>query len=102
MKIVILQSAESDLRWYRYYYESVFREGRKNGRLRYVAATIVLLQNPLAGNPYKNDTTRKFSITGTPFHFIYRVVRNQIQIVQIKDGRSNSALDTDILNESEE
>lgn len=101
MKIVILRSAEDDLKWYRYYYESVFREGRKNGRLRYVAATRVLLQNPLAGKPYENDAIRKFSVTGTPFHFIYRVVGNQIQVVQIKDGRSNPALDTDVSSESE-
>lgn len=90
MKIVILQSAEADLRWYRRYYETVFPEGRKYGRLRYVAATRVLCENPFAGQPFQNNTSRKFSITGTPFHFVYRVVETQIQVLQIRDGRRNS------------
>jgi plasmid stabilization system protein ParE len=87
MKIVILHSALDDLKWYRHYYDRVFREGRRNGRLRYVAATRLLLDNPFAGTSYRNAETRKFSITGTPFHFIYRVSGNQIQIVQIRDAR---------------
>ncbi|MGL4490223.1 MAG: type II toxin-antitoxin system RelE/ParE family toxin [Rhizobiaceae bacterium] len=101
MKIVILRSAEEDLRWYRHYYERVFQEGRKNGSLRYVAATRVLLKNPLAGRPYRDDETRKFSITGTPFHFIYRVTGNQIQVIQIRDGRASSTAETEALNENE-
>jgi plasmid stabilization system protein ParE len=101
MKIVILRSAESDLRWYRHYYESVFPEGRQKGRLRYIAVTRVLLKNPLAGPHYQNDETRKFSITGTPFVLIYRVTDNQIQILQIKYGRSNSVVETENRNEIE-
>ena len=88
MKIVILRSAEADLRWYHHYYESIFPEGRSNGRARFVAATRVLLQNPFAGQPAEVAPCRKFAITGTPFHFLYRVAGKQIQVLQIKDGRS--------------
>ena len=87
MKIVILPSAHADLRWYRHYYRSVFPEGRKHAESRYIAATRVLLDNPFAGNPIEGLKARKFSITGTPFHFIYRVGDKQIQILQVNDGR---------------
>jgi plasmid stabilization system protein ParE len=91
MKIVILQTAEFDLRWYRRYYETIFKEGRAQARLRYVAATRVLRENPYAGLPMEDLESRKFSITGTPFHFIYRVGDKQIEVLQVKDGRSGSA-----------
>lgn len=92
MKIVILPSAEGDLRWYRRYYETVFPQGRANGRSRYVAATRVLRENPFAGQPTETSGARKFSITGTPFHFLYRVRESQIQILQVRDGRSDPAV----------
>lgn len=91
MKIKFLASAESDLRWYRHYYEDIFPEGRKRANARYLSATRALMTNPFLGVPLEDADARKFTITGTPFHFVYRVGEDRIEILQVKDGRSNPA-----------
>jgi plasmid stabilization system protein ParE len=95
MKIRILASAETDLRWYRHYYEDIFPEGRKRANAHYLSATRALMANPFLGAPLEDSKARKFAISGTPFHFVYRVGKDSIEIVQVKDGRSNPATDPD-------
>lgn len=99
MKVVFLASTEPDLRWYRHYYEDVFPEGRKHANERYLGARKALANNPYIGTLEEIGKTRKFMITGTPFHFVYRVGRDRIEILRLKDGRSNP-FDTDDASES--
>lgn len=99
MRVIFLASTESDLRWYRHYYEDVFPEGRKRANERYLGARRALATNPYIGTPEENGKTRKFPITGTPFHFVYRVGKDRIEILRVKDGRSNPS-DTDDASES--
>jgi plasmid stabilization system protein ParE len=100
MKIKFLASAEIDLRWYRHYYEDVFPEGRKRANARYLSATRALMTNPYLGTPLEDGNARKFTIIGTPFHFVYRVGEIGIEILQVKDGRSNPAASPDEAQES--
>jgi plasmid stabilization system protein ParE len=89
MKIVFLASAELDLRWYRHYYEDVFPEGRKRANSRYLGARRAQTANPYLGTLQEDGQSRKFTVTGTPFHFVYRVGKDRIEILRVKDGRSN-------------
>lgn len=99
MRIVFLASAEFDLRWYRHYYEDIFPEGRKRANERYLGARRALATNPFLGTPQVDGKTRKFPVSGTPFHFVYRVGKDRIEILRVKDGRSNP-FDTEDTSES--
>ena len=90
MKIVFLASSHNDLRWFKKYYVSVFPMGRKKADERYLATLTILRQNPMAGHTSETVLgAREFHITRTPFSFLYRVTKENVEIMRVIDGRSN-------------
>lgn len=90
MKIVFLESSRSDLRWFKRYYVSVFRDGQENANRRYLATLSTLRKNPMIGHPSEAVYgARELHISRTPFSFLYRVTRNEIEVLRVFDNRSN-------------
>ena len=89
MKVIILPSAESGLRWYQHYYAKVFPEGKRHAKARFSATLRVLESNPRSGVVMSDLPVRKISIIGTPFQFIYRVGNEHVEILKLWDGRGN-------------
>lgn len=91
MKIVFLQDAAQDIRWFRYYYQSVFPEGSAKARAQLRAVQVTLAANPYAGHPSEvRVDVRELSIPRTPFTIIYRVVPTQIEILRLWDTRQGA------------
>ena len=72
------------------YYTRIFPDGAKRASERYLRALDVLQKNPLIGYPVIGiRSMREFTIPGTPFSFIYRVVSDQIEILRVWDQRGD-------------
>ena len=90
MKLVFLPSTRTDLRWMRRYCAQVFPDGATRAAEHYARASGVLRNNPLAGRPVEDMRgIREFSIPRTPFSFIYRVARDRIEVLRIRDQRGD-------------
>jgi plasmid stabilization system protein ParE len=89
MKVIILPSAETGVRWFQHYYAHAFPEGRRHAKARFSATLRVLESSPHIGTLMEDVTARKISITGTPFQFIYRVGKGRVEILKLWDGRGN-------------
>lgn len=88
MRIVFLADAAQDIRWFRFYYQSVFPEGSAKARAHLRAIQQTLAANPYAGHP--SDThkgVRELTVPRTPFVLIYRVTPTQIEILRLWDSR---------------
>ena len=91
MLLVYLPSTESDLRWLRQYYEQVFVAGVPAARQHIYATEAALLANPYLGRKGSDSTNvRLLPISRTPFVFVYRVNKNEIQILRVWDTRRDS------------
>jgi plasmid stabilization system protein ParE len=89
MKVEFLPSTELGLRWHGHYYENIFPEGRKKAKARFSATLRLLEANPFVGRVVEGFEAREISISGTPFLFVYRVVKSRIQILKLWDARGN-------------
>lgn len=89
MKVIFLQTADEDVRWYARYYHSAFPEKRGNARRQMARALSVLAQNPHIGHPFADTELREYAIPRTPFSLIYRVAAKHIEILRLWDGRAN-------------
>lgn len=88
MKIVFLEDATQDIRWFRFHYKSVFLEGSAKARINLKAIQKTLAANPYAGHPSDTrEDVRELSIPRTPFALIYRVMPAQIEILRLWDTR---------------
>ena len=91
MKIVFLEDAAQDIRWLRFYYQSVFPEGVSKARANLKAIQKTLAANPFAGQPSETrKDVRELSIPRTPFLLIYRVTPDQIEILRLWDTRQGT------------
>ncbi|MEE9446857.1 MAG: hypothetical protein V3V09_02795 [Arenicellales bacterium] len=87
MHIVYLDSTAGDFAWMRYYYETVFPQGRANAQKQFHGMEALLQQNPYIGHLTDIHDIREFSIPKTPFSYIYRVCATQIEVLHIWDER---------------
>lgn len=91
MKIVFLEDAARDIRWFRFYYQSVFPEGSSKARANLKAIQKTLAANPYAGHPGDTrEDVRELSIPRTPFSLIYRVTPAQIEVLRLWDTRQGT------------
>ncbi|MGI2035738.1 type II toxin-antitoxin system RelE/ParE family toxin [Rhizobium panacihumi] len=88
MQIVYLPQTRSDLRWMKEYYSSVFPEGARYARLRFLKAENLLRDNPNAGRPGALPGTRELVIAKTPFLILYRLQADRIEILRVWDARA--------------
>ncbi len=91
MRIIFLQHALDDLRWFFYYYDSVFSQGKQKAQTQYYNTKLILKENPYIGKLVNKKNVREFSIPQIPFSFIYRVERDRIEILRIWDERRDRA-----------
>ena len=90
MKVIYLTQALRDMNWVRKYYNEVFPAGRSNARSQLRKTETLISENPLVG--YQSETVngaREFHISRTPFSFLYRVTKENVEIMRVVDGRSN-------------
>lgn len=90
MKVVFLDSAVEELEWFKTYYDEVFTAGAGRGYERLKAAIELLEQNPKAGRCNEAlKGCRDLVMTSTPFVLVYRITETQVEILHVKDARSN-------------
>jgi plasmid stabilization system protein ParE len=89
VKIVFLPPAQRDLTWFRRYYEQVFVEGAVGARLHYRRMLANLRENPRLGRQAEDSDNRVLPIPRTPFSVIYRIARDRIEIIHVRDGRAD-------------
>lgn len=88
MRLVYLETTIPDVIWFREYYTRVFSAGRENAD-----QSVLNLQTLLKANPYMGqavdgiDETRRVPVPKTPFVLIYRVTRDQIEVLRLRDSR---------------
>ena len=90
MKVAFLDSAHEDLAWFRKYYERAFSEGAAGARLQYRRALANLKDNPRIGHVTEEPEIRALPISRTPFSFIYRIARDRIEVIHVRDGRADN------------
>jgi plasmid stabilization system protein ParE len=90
MRLVYLDSAAADLRWFKQYYSEVFTEGRVKADQQFLATQKLLKANAFIGqvSEYSKEV-REHQIPRTPFTVIYRVVEDRIEVLRVVDGRSD-------------
>jgi plasmid stabilization system protein ParE len=88
VKIVFLASTKRDLAWFSEYYQRAFPEGRVNAAKHYLQTKAVLKDNPHIGHPSDEQGLREFSISRTPFVFVYRLNEQTIEIIRLWDNRA--------------
>lgn len=93
MKIIFLASARDDLTWFRRYYKQIFPAGAANAQEYYKRALTTLRAYPFAGHSETGDR-RKLTIPRTPFILVYRTTSDRIEVLHIRDGRSNHPEDS--------
>ncbi len=87
MKLVFLPATKKDFIWLRYYYQRVFPQGREKAQQQFKSINKLLKENPLIGHKSDVGDTLEFSIPNTPFSYIYRVKKDQIQVLRVWDER---------------
>lgn len=90
MNIIFLASARNDLVWFRHYYERVFPEGAARAQVHYRKSLTLLRRHPFAGS-LDMGGYRRLPISRTPFTLVYRTRQDSIEVLHIRDGRSNRA-----------
>jgi plasmid stabilization system protein ParE len=88
MKVAFLPSAYPDLRWFRSYYERTFPEGAENAKRQYNRTLANPKDNPEIGHPMDEPGIRALHVARTPFSFVYRIARGRIEVIHVRDGRS--------------
>ena len=89
MKLTYRDSALDDLVWVRIYYEKIFPEGGYNASKRFEETKRLLLQQPLIDRSHDVAGLRIRRISKTPFSLIYRVAGEEIEVIRVRDSRSN-------------
>ena len=90
MKVIYLAQALRDMNWVRKYYSEVFPAGRSNARSQLRKTETLISENPLAGHASEAVVgAREFHISRTPFSLLYRVTKENVEIIRVIDGRSN-------------
>jgi plasmid stabilization system protein ParE len=88
VKVVYLKEAQPGLTWWNRYYRVTFPAGKSSAKQHFRKTKEYLKQNPRIGKPIGIDNLRQLIIPNTPFVIIYRIADDTIEIVQIRDGRS--------------
>ncbi len=89
MQFQFSEKALEDLKWFRYYYESVFPQGVKKAQKQYYLTKSLLRKNPYLGYSIDEEKTREFSIPKIPFSFIYRIKEDRIEVLRVWDERQD-------------
>jgi plasmid stabilization system protein ParE len=93
MRIVYLESAEADLRWFKRYYTQVFPEGRKRAEAQFLHTQQLLRENPMMGHAVEEvPGVREHHVTRTPFAFVYRLRGDRIEVLRVRDKRAGPGL----------
>ena len=92
MRIVHLDSARSDLDWFRYYDRSASAEGARNAARQYLTAVRNLSDQPNIGRPFEESDAREYRIARTPFSIIYRLASPDIEIMRVWDNRRDRGM----------
>ncbi len=87
MKVIYLKSALEDLKWFFYYYDKVFSQGRKKAHKQFYAVESIIEENPYIGHVTKENNVREFCIPRIPFSVIYQIIDNRIEILHVWDER---------------
>ncbi|MEO1745313.1 MAG: type II toxin-antitoxin system RelE/ParE family toxin [Pseudomonadota bacterium] len=87
MKVRFLPSAADGLDWFSKYYHEAFPDGDANAKRAYFATKQLLKEHPFAGVRLEGTQFREIQVSRTPFAFIYRVTREEIQIIRVWDNR---------------
>lgn len=87
MQVKYLESARTDLIWWRKYYRETFPQGRASAFRHFQTTESLLCQNPGLGNLIENRDLRRLIIPNTPFMIVYRIKPNTLEIVRIWDMR---------------
>ena len=91
MKLVFLPSTRSDLLWMRTYYVHIFPDGAKRAADQYRRICGIISENPFVGRPVEEiEGVREFSIPLTPFSFVYRIVKDRIEVLRVWDQRGGN------------
>ncbi|WP_193227708.1 type II toxin-antitoxin system RelE/ParE family toxin [Aureimonas psammosilenae] len=88
MRVLLLQKANDDLRWFRRYYRDVFPQGRKTAGRSYLDALDRLSEMPWIGRVVSGRPVREYPVSQTPFLLVYQVVDDRIEVLRIMDGRA--------------
>jgi plasmid stabilization system protein ParE len=88
MKLIFLEHAKRDLRWFAALYSKTFPEGRKNAERSLTVAIELLLANPFAGNVVEGKPARQFPVLRTPFVLICSIEGDSIHIIRVWDARA--------------
>lgn len=89
MQLLYLESARDDLLWMRHYYETVFPEGLVRAQKQFHAIEGLLLSSPFIGHATHHKDVREFSVSKTPFSFIYRPFPDRIEVLRVWDERQD-------------
>jgi len=89
MNIIYLKSSLEDLKWFFYYYETVFVAGQEKAQKQFYSAESLIESNPYIGHPRQNEEVREFTIPKMPFSFIYRIQEDRIEILRVWDERQD-------------
>jgi plasmid stabilization system protein ParE len=90
MNVIYLTQALRDMNWVRKYYNEVFPAGRSNARSQLRKTETLISENPFVGHFSETVTgAREFHISRTPFSFLYRVTKENIEVMRVIDNRSN-------------
>jgi len=90
MKIIFLETAKYDLRWFKQYYARTFPEGRNNANRQYRAFLQTLKENPGIGHSDEWEMgLLEYHIPRIPFTVLYRVRSENIEILRLYDQRSD-------------
>jgi hypothetical protein len=91
MQVKFLASSLNDLKWFRYYYESVFPQGLEKAQKQFHSTKGLIKESPYIGHVIQNDNILEFSIPNIPFSFIYRIKGEVIEILRVWDERQDRA-----------
>lgn len=69
------------------YYRRSFPEGWSAANRHYLKTVSLVAENPFLGRPVEGFDLRQLPIPNTPFHLIYRVRNQVIEIVRVWDMR---------------
>lgn len=92
MRIAFLRSSGAGVKWFNRYYRVRFPEGASRAAARMQRALAILRDNPEIGHLTPEPPLRQLTIPNTPFHLIYRVAADRIEILRVIDGRANAQL----------
>jgi plasmid stabilization system protein ParE len=95
MQIVYLRRAAKEYLWFRDYYTRIFPEGRDKAFTHYFKVLSLIVSHPEIGKPEGKPPRRRFKISNTPFSISYKVLGNRMEIVRIRDNRSEDTEDMD-------